>query len=171
MLSKEQTGAIAPGKRVMLIIFAALILGVSAFAAFVCVLRIGDEGGLFNLDFGFFAIMGVGFAALVLLPSLIVPLIMKKQAVTNVANEFSGKMHDSRAAIKLLGGLQTSMIVRLSLLDGAAFFNILAFFLDGSVYNLLATGVLLVLMFLSLPLPGRIDNKISDMLDEAKLKG
>ena len=53
-------------------------------------------------------------------------------------------------------------------LEGAAFFNLLAFMLDGSVYSLIVAAFLLFFMLVRIPLPERVENKIANMLDDAK---
>ena len=170
MLNKEQANAIEPAKKVALIIFSALVLGVLFFAAITCVVRLSSEESLFNMELSVIALVGVAFAAIVLIPSIIVPMFAQKAAVKEVAKEFAGKLDESAAATKMFGGFQTAMIIGLALLEGAAFFNLIAFLIDGSVFSMVAVAVLLSCMLVRIPLPLRIEDKIANMLDDAKHK-
>jgi len=152
----------------MLIIFSALVLGVLFFAVITSIIRLTNEEQLFNMDFGVMAMLGVGFAALVLLPSIVVPLITRKATVKEVAEKFAGKLESGHAATKMFGGLQTSMIIGMALLEGAAFFNVMAFLIDGSAFNLIAVAALLGCMFVRIPLPQRVEDRIANMLEDAK---
>ena len=168
MLNKEQSQAIEVPKRVMLIIFSALVLGTVFFAVIASFVRLSGNEPLLDMEFGVFEIVGVAFAALVFLPSILVPMFMQRGTIKETANQFAGKLHDAKAATKLAAGMQTSMIVGLALLDGAAFFILLAFMLDGSVYSLIVAAFLLFFMLVRIPLPERVENKIVNMLDDAK---
>jgi len=168
MLNNEQANAIEPAKRVMLILFFGLVIGVVVFGSVALIVRLGKEEPLYNMDFGFMAIIGVAFAALVQLPSIIVPMFVQKASVKEVATKFADNLGDAKAAMQLFGGLQTSMIIGLALLEGAAFFNIVAFLIDGSAFNMLAVAALVACMFIRIPLPGRVEDKIVSMLDDAK---
>lgn len=168
MLNNEQAQAIEIPKRVMMIIFAALILGLVFFAMVTSFVRLSGEGPLFNMDFGAMAMIGTAFAAVVLLPSIVVPKFVQRGAIKEAADQFAGKLDDAKAATKMAIGLQTSMIIGLALLEGAAFFNVIAFLIDGSIYNLIVLAALLLCMLVRIPLPGRVEGKIGNMLDDAK---
>lgn len=168
MLTKEQTSTLEQPKRVMLIIFGALLVGVVVFAIIAVISRISGGEALFNMEFGLLAVMGVGFAALVLIPSFVVPIITRKTATKELGQEFAGQLDQPGAAMKSMEGLQTSMIIGLALLEGTAFFNLIGYMIDGSAWNLLTVAILLMIMFIRIPLPGRVDDWVADMLDEAK---
>jgi hypothetical protein len=57
---------------------------------------------------------------------------------------------------------QTRMIVGLALLEGAAFFNLVAFMTEGHWWTLIVVAVLLVWMLASFPTHGRLKQWIED---------
>ncbi len=170
MLGSQQSDAIEQPKRVMLIIFGALIAGALFFAVLAVIHNISQGGPLVSTKFGLMAMIGAAFAVLVLGPSVVVPIFTRKACVKEIAEQNQGKLDQPDSAIKAMIGLQTSMIIGLALLEGATFLNLMGYLIDSSVWNLLIAIGLLVVMFLRIPLPGRVDDWVSDMLQDARLE-
>jgi len=170
MLNNEQSAALEQPKRIMLIIFGALIFGVLFFAIIAAISHLTGGKPLFNTEFGFMAIFGIAFAVLALLPSMVVPIFIRKAAVKEISSEFSGKLETPEAALKAMVGLQTAMIIGLALLEGAAFFNLVVDMTEGSLWSLLVAAGLVLIMFIRIPLPGRIEDQISNILDDARME-
>jgi hypothetical protein len=74
-------------------------------------------------------------------------------------------------ASKLLAVRQTSMIVGLALLEGAAFFACIAYLLEGQLWVLAIILTAMVLMMVSFPTEGRVQSWLAwqaDQLDELR---
>jgi hypothetical protein len=89
---------------------------------------------------------------------LVPPFLRLPPQAAQTPNERSGAI---QAAAQMV---QTRTIIACSLLEGAAFFNLVWYFTDGSVYNLAMGGVLLVLILMHLPLSGSYYDKIERLL-------
>ena len=170
MLTDEQTSALDQRKWVMLIIFGALFFGVLVFSVVSLIVRINGGEEVFNMEVGFIAKLGIAFACLVLIPSFVVPVFVRRSTMKEVSKKFVGRFAEPGAAAHCFAGIQTSMIVGLALLEGAAFFNLIGYLIEGSVGNIFAVAVLLTVMFIRIPLPGRVEQWVSNMLDDAKLE-
>lgn len=58
------------------------------------------------------------------------------------------------------GGYQTSLIIGLALYEGAAFFNLVAYMLEGQMYSLAVAVVLIAAIVMSLPTVGGVQDWI-----------
>jgi hypothetical protein len=64
----------------------------------------------------------------------------------------------------LAGVYQGRVIVGAAILEGAAFFNLVTYMLEGQVINLAVAGVLVVVMLCAMPTYGRLENWIQSEL-------
>ena len=71
--------------------------------------------------------------------------------------------------LKLLSVRQTTMIVRLALLEGAGFFCAIAYFLEGSVYALIGVGVILAIMIAVFPTEAGVRAWMERQLEAVRL--
>ncbi|MDB5351877.1 MAG: hypothetical protein JWN86_3124 [Planctomycetota bacterium] len=62
----------------------------------------------------------------------------------------------------LFGVYQTQMIIGLAMLEGAAFFNVIAFLIEGHIPSLMAAGVLVLIMLSRFPTQGNIAAWVED---------
>ena len=169
MLSQEQTAAVEPICRVMMVIFAALVLGPLFFALIALFIRFtGPEPAIVD-SLDIIVIFGIGLAFLCVMASFIVPRIALKQNASQTAKKFFGdEIESPEAAQGLAQGVLSSTIIRLALLEGAIFANLMFFLIQGSIYSLIAAIVLLMIMLLAVPLPSRVISRVESMFEEAK---
>jgi len=168
MLTKEQAVAVTPTCKIILIIFAALAMGPLTFAAIAVFIRFSSDPAFVG-DLGILPKIGLGMAFIGALLSLVVPSIFMKQSVSGTAKKFSGEeINGPEAAKGIAEGIQTFTIIRMALLEGVIFVNLMFLLLTGSIVNLIAAGVLWMIMFLGIPLPHRVINKIESKLEDAK---
>jgi len=170
MLTNEQTNAVRPISNVMLVIFVALVLGPLFFAVITLFLRFSNDtepaivGGM-----GLLPIIGWGVAVFNTLLSFVVPAIVLKSHVSKTAQKFSGvEIEGVEAAKDLAQGFQTSTIIKLALLEGAIFVNLMFLLIQGKFFNLIAAAMLFMVMLLAVPLQSRVINKVESMLEKAK---
>jgi hypothetical protein len=134
------------------IIAAALILGPLVFAGIAFVSVQGQPPGDPTLAF-----IGIGFSAIAIVLSLLVPTVaanQKLRLLRNAGNEIS--------TADLFAVSQTRVIIRAALLEGAAFFCCIAYMVSRSWLALGAAFVLLVLMVVFFPTRGRFDDWVRE---------
>jgi hypothetical protein len=134
---------------VLRIITGALIAGVVVFLAYV----------LFRNPFANppagqqMSLMAVGFAALNVVLQFGVPFVIRTGQQTGPASSV-----EQRAS----GLFLTRLIIRLALLEGSAFFNIIALMQEGNPWTLVVIGVLLLLMLSLWPTRTRFEQFIEN---------
>jgi len=142
---------------VMRIIAGALIAGVGFFLAFV----------LFQSPLGQppagqqTSLMAVGFAVINTLLQFGVPLVVRTGQQAGPANTV-----EQKAAALFF----TRMIVRLALLEGAAFFNIFSLMSEHNWWTLVVIGVLVLLMLALWPTRTRFEQFIENQRLEASFR-
>ena len=134
----------APVARTCRIIAAALSGGVLLFAAIALVIRAGEPptGRLLSL-------IAVGFAAFAVLASSLVLGFM--------AGRTGGVGRTGAQTLYV-----TRMLIRLAPLEGAAFFNIIVYLVEGNWWSYLAVGALLLAMLASWPTADRVSRFVED---------
>ena len=165
MLSNKQAEAIEPKIKVMQIIIGALIAGSIFPMVLFLVMRPEPK---FTQDFGMLPLFGAVMAVPCFLASFVMKFIQRKQAVTELAKEVKGKKSDDALIDKALMLTQTSMIVCAALIEGTIFFNIILFFLKGSVLNIGLAILGLVLLGFKFPSSGKVISSIEWLIDSAK---
>lgn len=125
--------------RLMQIIAGALIMGVVMFAL-ITTLALGalNEAPTNTI----IAYIGAVFAAVSVAVHLFVPEAMAAAAL---------KASSNRDVETLCGIYQTRMIVALAMLEGAAFFNVVALIIAHTWWSLVIAGALLLLMLARIP--------------------
>ena len=117
------------------------------------------------------SIIGVVFTVSVLVASMIVPGFV---ATTMRKNVVEGKPFSKQSGLQypeeagdigpLLGIFQTKLIIRLALLEGAAFFNLIACMLEGQAFNLGIVIGLLCVMFFVFPSKDSVERFVREQL-------
>ena len=125
--------------RTMQIIAAALVLGPSVFAA---VVLMSFPGGSDVLEL--LGKIGLGFAAVTIVVSVIVPGMI-------------GKLKEGSSTQQYLEVYQTRLIIKLALLEGAAFINIVALQAEQSWWSLGTAGFVVILMIAGFPTQSKIE--------------
>lgn len=156
--------------RTMQIIHFALVTGVLLFLAIVfLVVRKGAlDKEPWSLE-GTRTLVSMGFGAVAIVLSFMLPGVVLGAARKSAA---TGRWGDpnipvptdpaERETLGLLMGIQTALIVRLALLEGAAFFAIIAFMTEGKALALVVAGVLLVLMLLYFPSGSSVEQQLEN---------
>ena len=134
--------------RVMQMIAGALAFGVVVFAA-ISVLAFGalsedPDGQLVSL-------LAAVMTVVAFVGHMVVPNLTVQQALAEA---------DPDDAASLYGVYQTQMIIRLSMLEGMAFFNIVACIMEHNWWSLALAGCLVVWMLMAFPSRGRVEQWI-----------
>lgn len=170
-----QYAAMEPDKvlRVMQIIAGALIVGVLSFGGIACFLVFGQmqkaaqpdgppggqEGGMNILVY-----MAAGMAFLNVLLSFVVPNAIANSGVQAVAKKAQdGTSTGPKELIgRLLGVAQMRMIIAMALVEGAAFFGLIAFIQTKSLIALAIVGGLLFVLAIHFPTKFKLDGWLED---------
>ncbi len=173
----EPEEALTPGRlRSMQIIAAVLPLGVVVFLV-ICLFLVQNNGqGLAPPQNG---VPVVSLIALILLAGtaplayLLPPLITRNivQGIHAASSQQSGAFETAEA--KLLPVKQTTMIIALALLEGAAFLGCNAYLLEGQPLALVVVIVALLLMLIQFPTRTRVQawlRRQTDLLAEMRLR-
>lgn len=144
--SNEPT--IEPALLTCRIIAGALVFGVVTFAAVAIVLRLGDPPAAAML----MSLIAAGIA---------VAAAGARQVMVGVLSGGTG----TSQGVGPSGSLalyQTRMIVGLAILEGAAFFNVVAYILEGHWWSLAVTAGLVALMLTAFPTRSRLCQWVAD---------
>jgi hypothetical protein len=166
MLSQDQRHRIAASIRTPRIVVTAMAMGVLAFLVVVLMLPPRADRGE-----PLVAYIAVAFAVVALAASMALSKMVAKKSVQRILAErasvaddrFQGGVND-QTLDKLLGVFSTKLIIYCALLEGGAFFNLVAYLIDGQVINLYAVGALLVMMAIGFPTLGGAEDWITQAL-------
>lgn len=153
----------APPMTCMIIAFA-LIMGVVTFAAVVGVGLNQPALPAQPDDNPFLSIGAAGIATVLVVLSIFVP--------TMVASQTLEKLKDRGYPVaeeELLPVYQQKMIIRLGLLEGAAFMNLVVFMTEQQQWSLGIVGLMVVIMIVNFPTPGRIHDWIKEQKELLEL--
>jgi hypothetical protein len=148
--------------RVMQILMAALILGCLVFLGIVLTLR--QAGNAQNPNPPLLTYMGAGFALLMLVLSLVVPYVTVATSRKQMAHAksplppSSGSMHGRTDAGHLCVLYHSQLIVGAAMLEGATFFCLIAYLVEGELTSLVAAGVLMLFLLARFPTRTRLEN-------------
>jgi hypothetical protein len=163
MFTQEQRDRIAATVRTLRIVVGAMLMGVLVFLGVVLAIRRGAGPAE-----PFIAYLAAAFALVCAFASTVVPNFMANQAIRlqnlEPALEGTGRIDvgfDNQILSQLLAIYQTRLIVACALLEGAAFFNLVAYMIEGWTPNLVVTGVLLVMMAMRFPTTGGVEEWVS----------
>ncbi len=150
-----------PNKALMTlrIIWGALIQGVVIFAVIALVVR-RDKGIVAANAFDMSNVLvpfGLGLAALQLVLSFVVPPFIAKAALSKLGRDAKGAKAEPgweewppRAPV-FWPVFQTSFIIRAALLEGAGFFNLIAYLITGSAVSITASAVIIASLLALFP--------------------
>jgi hypothetical protein len=153
---------LAPRLRVMQILMASLLMGCLGFLGLVLTLR--QAGNAQNPNPPLLTYMGAGFALLMLVLSLVVPYVTVATARKQMANaksslpSCSGAMHGMSDAGHLCVLYHTQLIVGAAMLEGATFFCLIAYLVEGELMSLAAAGVLMLFLLARFPTRTRLES-------------
>lgn len=159
--SERESGQEQP-LQVLQIIAGSLLSGVLTFLTITFVIRSGK--GLFAPQpwevvppGGMLTAIGLAMAALMIVLAFVVP----RQVASGLRKQIAPGA-PSAGSDAFFGVYQTQMILGLALLEGAAFFNAIAFLLEGHIPSLLAFGVLVALMLARFPTRAGVASWVED---------
>lgn len=139
--------------RICQIIASALMAGVMIFAGVAFFIAKGDGPQLPMLS-----LMAVGFAGVATVMRFVVPMVIVNGGKRQL-NQSSGDEQRS-----LLAGLyQTKMIVGMAVLEGAAFFNLVAYITEKQFWSYGVVAFLLGVMAISFPSQGQFESWAEEM--------
>jgi hypothetical protein len=160
---------LTPRLRVMRIILLALVLGCVIFLIVVVSIRLSQN--LQNNSAPLLTYMGIGFGLLMFVVSLIAPRVMVATARKQIAKgtwpsaaaeaRYPGaveKLHGTSDVGQLCALYQTQLIIGAAMLEGATFFNLIAYLQEGDPTSLVAAGLLLAAMLRLFPTRGGVEN-------------
>jgi hypothetical protein len=140
------------------IITFALLQGTLVFGVIAAFIGGGDFSGQPTI----LTWMGVGFAGLMAVNHILVPRLMTAAAFRNAAATDEQGRRDAA-----LGAYRVQLIVAMALLESAAFFCLIAYIIDKSIYAFAAAAALLVLMAVRFPTASSmqfwVENRIREM--------
>jgi hypothetical protein len=168
MFTEEERAFLARVTRTMQIIVGALAGGVVMF--FVAVLVITSDNPPKPPDTPILSYMAVAAAlAAILVATLFPGLVLRsqRQAILNgkpalEAGPKGGQplSEAEQQLMPFLGGYQTALIIRSAILEGAAFFCLIAYMQEGQLWSLVCAGVLLLFVLAGMPTRSRVEDAV-----------
>lgn len=146
---RSDDAAVTQALTVCKIIAGALVFGVVAFAAVVIALRLGESPA----NAALVSYIAAGFAAVA---------VVARQVILGVLGGRTGTSQHGGGTAGVLALYQTRMIVGLALLEGAAFFNLVAYMLEGHWWTLAVVAALLAWMLAAFPTRTRLRRWVED---------
>ena len=151
--------------RSMQIIAAAWMLGVLVFLGMVLIITAGRIDGQPEM----ITMIAAGFTFLMLVNHFVIPSIMVKAQLKQVV--LSG-IHQKSGEEKIQGccGIyQTQLIVGFALLEGAAFFNVVALMMEHCMISIALITLLLLVMAAKFPTRDKVSFWVQDKLRELQM--
>lgn len=149
----------------MQVICGGLMMGVMTFLGIAVFLHI-EKGAQPAPATPIVAYMAAGMAALTIIVRLVISSPVVKSGIKQIT---AIRPVNDIQKLDLYGVYQTKMIVSCALLEGAAFFNLVAFIIDGQLWTLGIVAVLLALMVVGFPTFERVDGWADDQLRQLQL--
>ena len=132
----------------MRIIAGAMISGVLAFGLIASIVKKDQPDADPVLSYA-----ALVMALVCLGTRLVVPDMVARSQIKGLASDES----DGIARELLIGAFRTRLIVGLALCEGPAFFNLIAWWLEGQTLAIATVGFLLLVMASSIPTRGRLE--------------
>jgi hypothetical protein len=174
MLTNDQREFVKSAVRTMQIIVAALAFGVGTFFAVVLVVSPNAKpaGGPPAEPIMSYMAVAVGLAAVVawaVMPRIITggirQAIVHGKPTPHAGLSQNLPMTDEQLQIRpIIAMYQTSLIVGGAILEGAAFFNLVAYMLEQQPMNLVVAGVLLLMLLSQIPTVSRLESWVESEL-------
>ena len=171
MLTDAQQEHLAQAVRPMQIIVGALAAGVLSFLVIVLIISRGAQAD------PFLTYIALGFAVLAFAGWVVVPQLVTSQARRSLAkgDTASFAAHaalpaELREVGQLAAAFQTRLIVANALVEGAAFFSLVAYMLEGQRLCLGVAIVFVLLIISQIPTRNRLQEWVSRELETIELK-
>lgn len=170
-LNNEQAKKLQPLLKVLWIICFALIAGLLTFTGIACAITKWEQANS-NLDL--LAIMGLGGMLMAMVAAFVVPSLVRAPGAEDSLKRMEDaplfkqfKSTEDRQIASFFERYQTRTIVKYSILEAAGFFNVMLFFVEANLLNLVAVAVLITIMVISIPRENSVLSWIESRLDEA----
>lgn len=150
--------------RVMQIIAIALMMGVLSFLGIVLVVTKGEVFGQKGPTL--ITSIAAVFAGMMVVAHVVVPSIIAKTHLRMLNGSDQTNSSPENRIASLVSVYQIRLIVGLALLEGAAFFNLVALMLGKHVLSTVMTAVLLCLMLLKFPTRTKVSWWVQDRMRE-----
>lgn len=151
--------------RAIQIIAAALMLGVMVFLGVVLVITAGRIDGQPEM----ITMIAAGFAFLMLVNHFLIPSIMVKAQLRQAALSGIDQKSEGEKIQACCGIYQTQFIAGFALLEGAAFFNIVALMMEHCVAAIAVVTLLLLVMVAKFPTRDKVSIWVQHKLRELQL--
>jgi hypothetical protein len=159
----------------MQMIVGALAAGVLSFAVVLMIINPGQADAV-ELDPLTLSLIAAGVAAVAIVMSFLVPMLLagaaRQTIVDGKASSTLPQPSNPEAVgdvAPLAGMFLTRLIIGAALLEGAAFFNLVAFWIERQIYSLALAGVILVLILLRIPTLAGLTDWCARELKETQL--
>jgi hypothetical protein len=166
-------GVILPARlRTMQIVASALMAGVLMFMAFALVKVLVLDAGRLAVDTPLMSFLALGFFAMTAPISFVMPRVITQAALRQLlAGDWQAPQGaDPRAyptvTAKLLAIYQASMIIGLGMLEGCAFFALIAYIVEGQHWVLGVAAAAIALMGCRFPTEPRVRAWLDQQADE-----
>lgn len=170
MLTEDEKAVVAQATLTMQIIVGALAAGVFMFFMVTLFVTAGGEAG--PPEMPLLTYMSLAIAPAAILVALLFPgalirsqreAILAGVATLHPSSADKSPAPDSHSKLmRLIGGYQTALIIRCAILEGAAFFALIAYMLEGQTWILLVVGILLLFLISGVPTRSRV----ADFIDQ-----
>lgn len=170
MITDAERAYLKTVARVSQIVVAAMAVGVAMFGTVTVALNLVGQGGGQPAE-PIFMYLAAALAFVALVASLVVPAMMASSARQKIiagkppvaGPAFPRPLEDSTVG-PLAAVYQTRLIIAAGILEGAAFFNLIAYMLEGQALSLVAAGVMLLAILSLFPTWSRLYDWIENQL-------
>lgn len=169
MSSQLPQSTLQQQRMVMLIIWAALVMGVVTLGVVVSIIGLKQEP---NDRLPVITYMGMGVAALMLLLRFLVPDLIARnqfkqamQVVKSEGNDDEEEMLGTFYKIYIL-----RLIIAMALLEGAAMLNLVALMVENQKLAFVPVAILLLVMIASIPTKSKLDGWIRTQMENYNLE-
>ncbi len=153
--------------RGMQIIAAALMAGVLVFRSIVLVITQGNVFGTQTPEV--VTILGAGFGVLAIVNHLVIPKIIAGSQLRQIVSNGFSELDAESKSDRLFGVYRGQLIVALAMLEGAAFFNLIALMVEKNVVALGVATLLLSTMVMKFPTRDKVSFWVQDKLRELQI--
>jgi hypothetical protein len=172
MLSSDQREHVQSLVRPMQIIVFALFMGLMSFLVVMVVMRPQLQPAGQAAPQPFISYLAIIAAVVAPVVAWIVPRTiagsMRQEMVEGKSTAHVGMPHvaeEMKPLHSLIATYQTTLIVSCAILEGAGFFNVVAYLLEHQQMNAIAAVVLAVLILIQFPTSGRLVSWVEDELN------
>lgn len=150
--------------RGMQIIAAAMMAGVLSFFGVVLVTTQGEILGTQAPEL--ITILAAGFGVIAIVNHFVIPRIIAGSQLKQIVSKGLSELDETTKSNQVCGIYRSGLIVALAMLEGAAFFNLIALMIEKSVVSLGVAILLLGFMVLRFPTRDKVSFWVQDKLRE-----